>query len=143
MTILQPTRKKASKYLKYVLSEQGIEQLKSLQNEFQIVFQKYNYKYLFGKEEPIHTKTLIQFINRDLKHTSELYNLPYNIKSHSFRVNMISNLLKVTSVQNTAGIIGHTDIRSTTAYSRYALPADPIKTILTQMNSFHQTTKDF
>lgn len=91
------------------------------------MFQKYNYKYLFGKEEPIHTKTLIQFINRDLNHTSELNNLPYNIKSHSFRVNMVSNLLKVTTLQNTAGIIGHTDIRSTTAYEKYALPADEIK----------------
>ena len=66
-------------------------------------------------------ENLIKVINRDLKDTLRKYNIPYNIKSHSFRVNIITNLLKVTSVQNTANIIGHNDIRSTMIYNRYAL----------------------
>ena len=60
-------------------------------------------------------------INRDLNHTSEKYQRPYNIKSHSFRINRISKLLQKTSTQNAANIIGHKDVRSTMAYRRYAL----------------------
>ena len=111
----------------HVLSKRGVEELKSFSEEFAIVFQKYKYQYLFKKENPSHEKTLIQVMNKDLKHTSELSRLPYNIKSHSFRVNVISNLLKVTSVQNTAEIIGHQDIRSTMVYRRYALSKDKIQ----------------
>ena len=72
-------------------------------------------------------------INKDLKHTSEINEIPYNIKSHSFRINMISNLLRVTSVQNTASIIGHQDIRSTMSYERYALSKSEIQDLLKQI----------
>ena len=105
----------------HVLSKLGVKDFKNLREKFDIVFTKYNYKYLFGKEKTIHQKTFIQTINRDLKHTSKLAGLPYNSKSHSFRVNVISNLLKVTSVQNTVDIIGNKYIKSTMAYRRYAL----------------------
>ena len=64
-------------------------------------------------------------INNDLKHTCKINQIPYNIKSHSFRINMISKLLK-----NTADIIGHRDIQSTMAYKRYALNKKEIKTLL-------------
>jgi len=114
----------------HVLSKRGVEALKNLKNEFTVVFQKYKYKLLFGKNTPIHKKTLIQVMNRDLKYTCEVCNLPYNIKSHSFRVNIISNLLKITTVQNTADIIGHQDIRSTMAYRRYALSKEEINDLL-------------
>ena len=80
-------------------------------------------------------KNLIKVINRDLKYTSQKYNIPYNIKSHSFRVNIITNLLKVTSVQNTANIIGHTDIRSTMTYNRYALSKNQIQDLLDKMDT--------
>jgi hypothetical protein len=62
-----------------------------------------------------------------------LNNIAYNIKSHSFRINMISNLLRVTSVQNTANIIGHQDIRSTISYERYALSKSEIQDLLKQI----------
>jgi integrase len=107
-----------------VLSKTGVKALKNLKTESTIVFQKYKYEFLFGKKKPTYKKTLIQVMNRDLKHTCGSCNLPYNIKSHSFRVNVISNLLKITTVQNTADIIGHQDIRSTMAYRRYALSKD-------------------
>jgi len=114
----------------HVLSKTGVKALKNLKTEFTIVFQRYKYEFLFGKKKPIHEKTLIQVMNRDLKHTCEVCNLPYNIKSHSFRVNVISNLLKITTVQNTADIVGHRDIRSTMAYRRYALSKEEINDLL-------------
>lgn len=43
------------------------------------------------------------------------------LKSHSFRINMITNLLKNPSVQDALEIIGHKDIKSTLAYKRCTL----------------------
>lgn len=39
-------------------------------------------------------------------------------------------LLKITSVQNTADITGHADIRSTMSYKRYALSKKEIEELL-------------
>jgi integrase len=119
----------------HVLSKKAVQDLRKLTNEFSIVFDKYNYQYLFGKLQPINEKNIIKIINKDLKHTSKKYQIPYNIKSHSFRVNMITNLLKITSVQNTANIIGHSDIRSTMIYNRYALSKNQIQDLLNKMET--------
>jgi len=69
-------------------------------------------------------------VNKDLEATCQKFSIPFNIKSHSFRINMITNLLKVTTVQNTADIIGHSDIRSTMQYNRYALSKNEIQDLL-------------
>lgn len=78
---------------------------------------------------------LIRMINGDLKNTCDLAQLPFNIKSHSFRINLITNLLKVTSVHKVAEIIGHADVRSTMQYQRYALSKDEIKNLLAEMEN--------
>lgn len=100
----------------HVLSKNDVKKLKELSLEYTIIFSKYNYKHLFGKSKPIHQKALTRFINNDLKNTCQVFDIPYNIKSHSFRINMISNLLKTTTVQHAAQIIGHNDIHSTMSY---------------------------
>ena len=79
-------------------------------------------------------KNLIKLVNKDLKTTCIKFNIPFNIKFHSFRVNMITNLLKLTSVQNTASIIGHSDIRSTMSYNRYTLSKTEIQNLLNEIN---------
>jgi hypothetical protein len=114
----------------HILSRRAVKDFRKLENEFNIVFQKYKYKYLFGKDKPIIAKSLIRIINKDLKHTSELAGLPYTIKSHRFRINVISNLLKHTTVQNASDVIGHNDIRSTLSYRRYALSRTEIRYLL-------------
>jgi integrase/transposase InsO family protein len=119
----------------HVLSKKAVQELKNLKLEYSIIFDKYKYKFLYGKEEPVNNKSLIRFVNRDLKHTSKALNIPYNIRSHSFRINFISSLLKVTSVQNTADIIGHDDIRSTMYYKRYALSKNEIQDLLEKINN--------
>ena len=114
----------------HVLSSNGVEKLKKLSTELIIIFSKYGYEYLFGKNKPMHQKALTRFINNDLKNTCQVFDIPYNIKSHSFRINMISNLLKTTTVQNAAQIIGHSDIHSTMSYQRYALSKKEIQNLL-------------
>ena len=105
----------------HILSDKAIKDLRNIQTNLKIVFDKYQFQYLFGNNKPMNKKSLIRMINDDLKKTCEFANLPFNIKSHSFRINLITNLLKVTSVHKVAEIIGHDDIRSTMKYQRYAL----------------------
>ena len=117
----------------HVLSDKAIKDLQNLDTYLKIVFDKYQYRYLFGKNKPMNKKSLIRMINRDLKSTCKLAKLPFNIKSHSFRINLITSLLKVTSVHKVAEIIGHDDIRSTMKYQRYALSKDEIKNLLAKI----------
>jgi len=117
-----------------VLSKKAVQDLTGLNTEISIIFDKYQYQYLFGKAKPINHKSLITMVNKDLDATCQKYSIPFNIKSHSFRVNLITNLLKVTSVQNTANIIGHDDIRSTMSYNRYALSKSQIQELLNQID---------
>ena len=121
----------------HVLSKKATEDLQDLKLEFYIVFEKHQYKYLYGKQKPMTDKNLIKMVNKDLKSTCQKFKIPFNIKSHSFRVNMITNLLKVTSVQKAASIIGHADIRSTMTYNRYALTKNEIQKLLDNMDSMN------
>ena len=100
----------------HVLSITAVQNFKRLKPEMEIIFNKYQSKYIFGKDQPIHKKSLIRTINEDLKNTCELNQIPFNIKSHSFRINMVLSLLKNTSVQKAAQVIGHKSINSTMAY---------------------------
>ena len=116
----------------HVLTSEAVQDLKNLSDEITLIFQKYSYKYLFGRKQPVDEKTLIRMVNKDLKNTCELNDISYNIKSHSFRINVISNLLRVTTVPNVASIIGHNDIRSTLKYKRYSLRKSDIQALMEQ-----------
>ena len=72
-------------------------------------------------------------VQRDLKNTCKLAKLSFNIKPRSFRINLITNLLKATSVHKVAEIIKHDDIRSTMKYQRYALSKDEVKNLLSKV----------
>lgn len=118
----------------HILSKKALQNLRDFKLEFLIVFEKYQYQYLFGKQKPMTDKNLIKMVNKNLKNTCKKFNIPFNIKSHSFRINMITTLLKMTSVQNTADIMGHSDVKSTMSYNRYALSKSEIQDLLDQIN---------
>ena len=69
-------------------------------------------------------------VNRAMRSVSNQFTDKPNITSHSFRINMISNLLKTTTVQHAAQIIRHSDIHSTMSYQRYALSKKEIQELL-------------
>lgn len=125
---------KTKKAYIHVLSKKGIEDLQNCESDMFIIFEKYKYKYLFGKNKPLNRDYFIDMVNKDLEVTCKKFNIPFNIKSHSFRINMITNLLKITSVQNTADIIGHSDIRATMQYKRYALSKKEIQDLLNEID---------
>ena len=111
----------------HTLSTRALRDLSYIEEDIKTVFQKYKHKYLFGKVNPMHPKALIRLINNDLRHTCQLKDIRYNIKSHSFRIYVISSLLTKTSVHHVASIIGHNDVRSTLKYERYALSKKEIQ----------------
>lgn len=61
-----------------VFSSTTVQTFKRLKPEMQIIFNKYQFKYFFGKDQPIHTKSIIRTINEDLKNTCELNQIPFN-----------------------------------------------------------------
>ena len=117
----------------HTLSRRALRDLEYLSQDIEVIFIKYKQKYLFGKNKPMHQKSVIRLVNKDLKNTCHDKGVAYNIKSHSFRIYVISSLLKQTSVQNVADIIGHKDIRSTLKYARYALNKQEIKDLFDKL----------
>lgn len=49
-----------------MLSKIAAFKLKKFKFEFAMVFNKYQFKYLFGKEIPMYGKLFVKLINRDL-----------------------------------------------------------------------------
>ena len=115
------------------MSNKAAKDLQNLNTYLKIVFDKYQYRYLFEKNKPINRRSLIRMVQRDLKNTCKLAKLSFNIKPRSFRINLITNLLKATSVHKVAEIIKHDDIRSTMKYQRYALSKDEVKNLLSKV----------
>jgi site-specific recombinase XerD len=113
----------------FTLPASAIKSLKNLKIEFDFLREECKHQYLFGKSSPLHSKTLLRIVNEDLAKTCQLCNITDNITSHSFRISVISKLLKVTTVQNVGHIIGHQDIRSIMCYDRYRLSKSTIQKI--------------
>lgn len=70
----------------------------------------------------------VNLINKQLKIFGEKHNLI--LKSHSFRINYITAILPHATAQDVQTMVGHKDIRSTMAYSRYQLLEKDKKKIL-------------
>ena len=113
----------------YTLSKAAITKLKSLDSEFRLLKDVHKRTYLFGKTYPLHPKALLKIVNDDLANTCQLCDISDNISSHSFRISVISRLLRVSQVHDVAEIMGHQDIRTTMTYNRYRLPKSEIQKI--------------
>lgn len=120
----------------HTLSKRALRDLEYIRFDIETIFEKYKYKYLLGKNKPMHNKSVIRFINQDLRCICNAKHIRYNIKSHSFRIYVISSLLQQTSVQHVAQIIGHNDIRSTLMYARYALDKKEIQELFDRLPDF-------
>ena len=72
----------------------------------------------------------VRLINKHLPPFSKDNNLV--LKSHSFRVNFVTSLLKSSKVQYVQQITGHQDVRSIMAYSRHRLSVQEQDDVLEQ-----------
>lgn len=83
---------------------------------------KYEIRSVFAKHDKLcpYADTLpdkwISLVNHFLKPYSKKFKL--NLKSHSFRINYGTELLRNVNTHQAQQIVGHNDIRSTLKYSR-------------------------
>ena len=84
-----------------------------------------------GKE--LHNRTAIMWLNKLLKDLGNKYGL--TIKSHSFRIGYITNLLKKHNVQVAKSMIGHSNIETTLRYDRNILNSEDVKDLRSKLDS--------
>jgi integrase len=110
---LQVYQPKMNKYKRVYASPTCIETLSALSPDIDRVFK--DHETLSGNLHPL---SWIRFINRRIaKYTDGVFD---NVRSHSFRVNYTTSLLKHAPLQEVANIIGHQDIKTTLRYNRYS-----------------------
>jgi integrase len=117
---------KVNVFRKLIASDPLIEMLKHLKKE------RLN---IFKQEEDLLYPTIntdttgyIRLINKYLKPYQTKYGLV--IKSHSFRVNFVTQTLKYNSPEVARQLIGHRDIRSTLTYNRNKVQPKEAKDLL-------------
>ena len=75
-------------------------------------------------------RSWIRKTNQFLKLVKKELGLDLILKSHSFRVGYISNMLTKTDIVETARIIGHKGITTTARYTRYASSTVKTRTLI-------------
>lgn len=127
---LQVYQGKQNRHREIILSDKAAQDLRELKAEI---------NYLFLKRTTLSDESTetswIRFINRRLKETAKAFKL--SLKSHSFRIDRVTSLLKIAPAQKVMKLIGHNDIRSTMAYSRYDLDKKEAKKLFNQADSLH------
>ena len=109
---LDVTLAKTHKPHRYVFTQAARDALSGLHFERSQVFALH--KRLAGV---LRGENWVRFINSNLQPAVKQFGL--TLKSHSFRVEYVTHLLRYAPVQHVAAIAGHSDIRSTIAYNRY------------------------
>ena len=100
---MQIYQSKQNKHRTLILSQQGYKMLCGLKKDIQAVY--YKRETLSGG---VDKNSWIDFINKKLLDAAHHFGL--NIKSHSFRVNFVTSLLKVAPLQQVSEIVGHRDV---------------------------------
>lgn len=119
---------------KHVLPIVGIQKLKQLRPEIDLIFDKYGFEYLGSSKcfsnHVFNEFNFIRLINEDMIFTCKKYEILAKFTSHSFRVGYITKLLRTLSIQKVATIIGHKSIDSTMSYQRYVINKEEIQDAL-------------
>lgn len=109
---LQVYQPKVNKHKKVLMPPNGAETLYMMKDDIDVVFAAH--ETLSGTSNPL---SWIRFMNsRLVKYTEGICE---NVRSHSFRVNYTTSLLKHAPLEQVAEIIGHRDIKTTLRYNRY------------------------
>jgi integrase len=119
---------KVNNYRELYFSDQAIKLLKTFNHSKEIV--KKNNIFLGGSSSPTNW---IQFINTRLK--KYLHNYQFNIKSHSFRVNYVTQFLQNNPLHEARQIMGHRDIKTTLMYDRHLTDPDKIVNVLNKIQT--------
>lgn len=117
-----------------VLPERGRADLEKLKPDLDRVFGEEKEK-PFGSHEKskdlIHENRWLITLNNFIKAAWEEFNL--NLKTHSFRINYITSLLRSTPLYDVSQIIGGSDMRTTVRYNRFIPEKESIRRKLNQL----------
>lgn len=124
--------KGGAKRFNLILSNKGKNMLMNYKENFlSICKQKEDNDPVFttvvNLKEPIRRDNFDKELNLILKQAS--LELKKNIRTHSFRATLITELLKNTSIDDVKEVVGHTSIASTLEYKRSRLSPQEIKKI--------------
>lgn len=104
------------------INKKAYLQLLHFKKDVETIF--FKHKYLGGNETKFSSTNWIRFLNKKLAESTK--NSGEIIKSHSCRINFVTELLKNHSVQVVSQIVGHKDVKTTLKYDRYLLTKDQI-----------------
>lgn len=117
----------------HLIPNEGRKHFQQMAEEINFLFKTNQFLYLGStsrnKEKTYTEENYLRTVNLDLNSICKEHNIFHNFKSHSFRTGFITKLLKTTSVQETAQIIGHSSIDSTMSYYRYTINSEAIQEI--------------
>lgn len=109
---LQIYQPKTKKYRIIHFSNEAVKQFIFIKPDIDVTFA--THETLAGE---MNESSWIAFINKRLINKTKVFGL--NIKSHSFRVNFVTSLLKHAPLQIVANLVGHSNIATTVKYDRY------------------------
>lgn len=125
LSIFQP---KVREHRDVFFSLNAIDVLLSLKKDIDVVFSKH--MSLSGTTSSLHR---IKFINSRLK--KQLGKFHLNIKSHSCRINFVTQILKKVPLHQAQRLIGHKDVKTTLLYDRYVTDVPQLKQILNEIQN--------
>jgi hypothetical protein len=118
----------------HVLPLVGKEAIQKMLPEIELIFNQYRFQFRGNSkgfsEETFNTQNFIRFVNTDMSFTCRKFGILENFKSHSFRVDSITKLLRTLPVQKVAALIRHKDTELTMAYHRYIIDKEEIQNLL-------------
>ena len=115
---LRVFQSKVQKIRTVVIPESGVALLKKVHDKHkEDVFEKDDVLFPLPPSERPNGEKFIKLINKFLEPFATLHGL--NLKSHSFRINYVTQVIRHKSIETAQFMIGHTDIRSTSKYNRF------------------------
>ncbi len=117
---LRVYQSKVDEYRTITFIDAAIRIIKKVYEEHKgFIFGSHEHLYPLRPDGSPNGEKFVNIINKQLKIYGDEHGL--NLKSHSFRINYVTAILPHATVQDVQIMVGHKDIRSTIAYSRYQL----------------------
>lgn len=127
-------QEKVNAYRDVFFSDSAVSVFQMLKPEIELVFK--DNRFLAGT---LSNDNWIIFVNQRLK--KHLDKFTFNIKSHSFRVNYVTQMLTKLPLQHVQKLIGHQEIKTTLLYDRDSTDVNQVKSVLDEIQNLKSKSK--
>lgn len=114
---------KTNEYRNVYLGDNAANQFLRVTEEIDYLFKTLKFKYLGcslkNREEAMNNRSWIRKVNSFLREVKASLGLHLQIKSHSFRIGFVNNVLRRSDVSKAAALVGHKSLETTKRYLRY------------------------